>query len=75
MKTWFHGRKMRPKAFVPRAALIELQARERCQAARLQLLRRHARGAIPRKATAGDLERLLDQQRAKSGRKSLQLTD
>jgi hypothetical protein len=73
VKTWFHGRKRRRKSFVQRAALLELLARELCQAARLQLLRRHAWQANPRKATAGDLERLLDQQRSKSGSKSLQL--
>jgi hypothetical protein len=32
VKTWFHGRKMRRKSFVPRAALLELLARELCQA-------------------------------------------
>jgi hypothetical protein len=73
VKTWFHGRKMRRKSFVPRAALLELLARELCQAARLQLLRRRTCQAIPRKATAADLEQLLDQQRSKGGRKSLQL--
>ena len=43
MKTWIHGKKMRRKAFVQRAALLELLSRELLEAARLEFLRRHAR--------------------------------
>jgi hypothetical protein len=59
---------MRRKSFVSRAALLELLSRELLEAARLQLARRRPRPlAIARKATAADLERLLDQQRSKRG--------
>jgi hypothetical protein len=64
---------MRRKSFVQRSALLELLARELCEAARLHMARR-GRKAIPRKAKAADLERLLDQQRSKRGMKSLQLS-
>jgi hypothetical protein len=66
VKTWFHGRKMRRKSFVQRSALLELLARELCEAAKLHMSRR-GRPAIPRKATVADLERLLDRQLSKSG--------
>jgi hypothetical protein len=58
VKTWFHGHRRRHKSFIPRNALLELLVRELCQAARLQVARR-GRPAVPRKAKAADLERLL----------------
>jgi hypothetical protein len=61
LKTWFHGRKMRRKSFVPRAALMKLLTRELLETARRQLLRRRSRPlAIRRKATVADLERELE---------------
>ena len=72
VRTWFHGRKMRRKAFIARNAVLELLAREYCEAARLQMARRRPRPlAIARKATVADLERELEQ-RATTRRKSLQ---
>jgi hypothetical protein len=60
VKTWFHGRKMRRKSFVLRAALMELLTRDLLEAARRQLLKRRPRQrAISRKATVADLEQEL----------------
>jgi hypothetical protein len=50
----------RQKAFVQKSALLELLARELCQAAALHMARRGRPLAIARKARAADLERLLD---------------
>ena len=36
VETWFHGRRRRQKAFVQRAALLELLSRELLEAARLE---------------------------------------
>ena len=60
VKTWFHGRKMRRKSFVPRAALLELLTREMLEAARFQYLKRNRRRIISHRTTVANLERELE---------------
>jgi hypothetical protein len=61
VKIWWHGRKRRRKSFIPRAALMELLARDLLEAARRQLLKRRPRPpAISRRSTTVDLEREME---------------
>ena len=56
VQTWFHGRKMRRKSFIPRSALLEALTKDLCSAAKRQYVRR-SRG------TMADLEWELDERR------------